>query len=54
LVAANGTRIPLNRTVFQAFKKFMDNKLTGQIVLHMKAGGIAAVEDRTMYQDSNQ
>lgn len=54
LMGPDGTRIPLRKEVMTAFKKFIDGRLNGSVLVHFKKGGIASVEDRTMYQDSTQ
>lgn len=49
IVTTDGIKIEINPKVVAAVKKFFDGKLTGQITLHLKSGGIAGVEDKTVY-----
>lgn len=48
---SDARRVPVRRSVLDAVQKFVDGKLTGSITLSFKSGGIASVEDRTVYQD---
>jgi hypothetical protein len=54
LVSKDGTHLCIPRSMLIAFKRFMDGKLTGHVQVSFKNGGIAAVEDRTVYPQSQQ
>lgn len=54
LLCPDESRIPLRKEIMVAFKKFMDGRLTGSVVVHFNQGAIRQVEDRTVYQDSTQ
>ena len=47
VVSSDGTqKIPLRQSVLRALKRMTDEKLTGSISLHMKSGGLSAVETK--------
>lgn len=54
MLAPDGSRIPLRKEVLLAFKKFIDGRLNGSVLIHFNQGSIRSVEDRTVYQDSTQ
>jgi len=53
LVAAEGVRLSIRRDVLYAFRRFMENKLTGSVTVEFKNGGISMVTDKTVYQTGN-
>jgi hypothetical protein len=52
IVTTEGVKLPIRRTVMVAIRKFMEQKLTGSVQINFRDGGIAAVEDRTVYPNS--
>ena len=52
LVTTDGIRISIRRTVLTAIKKMIDEKRSGSVTISFRDGGIAAVEDRTVYPNS--
>jgi hypothetical protein len=51
IIANDGTKIALKRSVLDAIKKMVDEKGTGEVTLHFRSGGHATTSDRRVYQD---
>jgi hypothetical protein len=54
LVASDGTKLHVTRSLVDACKKFISERLTGSVTIGFRNGGIASVEDRTVYPNTQQ